>query len=72
MREIRVIEVGVGFYNCHFERSEAESRNLSLFVPGEQLQKSKRCLDFARHDKTYHSIIVLAQVKPPPNTTINT
>ena len=30
-REIRIIKMGVGFYDCHFDRSEAKWRNLLLF-----------------------------------------
>ena len=31
-REIRVIEMGVSFYDCHFDGSKAEGRNLLLFI----------------------------------------
>jgi hypothetical protein len=31
-REIRIIQVGMGFYDCHFDRSKADWRNLILFI----------------------------------------
>ena len=37
---------------CHSERSEAKSRNLSLFRNARDSEAgNERCLDFARHDK---------------------
>ncbi len=43
---------GTGMSLCHFEQSEAQSRNLLLFMRATpHLSNSERFLDFARNDK---------------------
>ena len=68
-REIRIIKMSVSFYDCistgakrmenlrFVERFDSKESRLSLATESAIL----------RH---YHSITVLAQVSPPPNTTI--
>ena len=45
---------------CHSERSEAKSRNLSTSLD-ERRADSKRCLDFARHDRSTQREIMARQ-----------
>src|SRR2546423_10982689 len=60
-REVRVVEVSVGFYQ-HCRLKIADFRLAADSICNRQSEFCNR----------YHSTTVLAQVSPPPNTTIKT